>query len=341
MSTACRFDGCTVGDTGRCALEKDPEICPNRVAGVAVSDPDRAPFIEAVGVRGAGDFGAPVLEAPADMPTFPPSTTLGLEMVDEMMASRYVTVVGILGDPESGKTAALASLYLLVSNSQLEGWSFADSRSLRAFEEIARGARRWNEGTPPDQMTVHTEMADERRPGFLHLRLRRDADSRCVDLALPDIPGEWTRALVRTSRSDRLQFLKSADAIWLFVDGRTLNDKVQRQGVITRLGQLAGRLRAFMDGAVPRLLLVLTHRDEGETPADIIERIHAEMTKHEINVDVMPVASFSDDVNFRPGFGLPTLVNATVGGLTSSLNFWPSTQPNPGGRNFLTYRRDR
>lgn len=341
MSTACRFDGCTVGDTGRCALEKDPETCPNRVAGVAVVDLDGSPSIDVVSGRSAGDFGAPVLEAPADTPTFPPSTTLGLEMVDEMMASRYVTVVGILGDPESGKTAALASLYLLVSNSQLEGWSFADSRSLMAFEEIARGARRWNEGNPPDQMTVHTEMADERRPGFLHLRLRRESDNKCIDLALPDIPGEWTRALVRTSRSDRLQFLKSADVIWLFVDGRTLNDKVQRQGVITRLGQLGGRLRAFMDGGVPRLLLVLTHRDQEETPADIIVRVHAEMAKHEVNIDVMPVASFSEVMNFSPGFGLPALINATVAGLTPSLSFWPSTKPHPSGRNFLTYRRDR
>lgn len=330
-----------MSDTGRCALEKDPEACPNRVEGVTVSGPDRAPSIESVGERGTGDFGAPVLEAPSVPPTFPPSTTLGLEMVNEMMASRYVTVVGILGDPESGKTAALASLYLLVSNSQLEGWSFADSRSLKAFEEIARGARRWNEGNPPDQMTVHTEMADERRPGFLHLRLRRDTDSRCVDLALPDIPGEWTRALVRTSRSDRLQFLKSTDVIWIVVDGRTLNDKVQRQGAITRLGQLAGRLRAFMAGAVPRLLLVLTHRDEVETPADIIERIHAELAKHGVNVNVMPIASFSNNTNFKPGSGLLALVNATVGGLTSYLSFWPSTQPNPDGRNFLSYRRDR
>lgn len=342
MSTACRIDGCTVADTGRCALETDPETCPHRVVGMAiVASLDGLPFIGSERERGAGNFGAPVLEAPAELPTFPPSTTLGLEMVDKMMASRYVTVVGILGDPESGKTAALASLYLLVSNSQLDGWSFADSRSLMAFEEIARGARRWNEGNFPEQMTVHTEMADERRPGFLHLRLRRDADSRCVDLMLPDIPGEWTRALVRTSRSDRLQFLKSADVIWLVVDGRTLTDKLQRQGVITRLGQLAGRLRAFMDGVAPRLLLVLTHHDEEETPDNIIERIHVEMGKHEITVDVMPVASFSENVKIKPGFGLSALVHATASGLQPTPNFWPSTQPNPSGRNFLTYRRDR
>lgn len=336
MSTACRFDGCTVAETGRCALEKDPETCPNRVTGVA-----KTPSSEASGELAAGDLGAPVLEAPVEIPSFPPSTTLGLEAVDELMARRYVTIVGILGEPESGKTAALASLYLLVSNAQLEGWSFADSRSLMAFEEIARGARRWNEGNPPSQMTVHTEMADERRPGFLHLRLRRDTDGRCVDLALPDIPGEWTKALVRTSRSDRLQFLISADVIWLVVDGNTLTDRVQRQGVITRLGQLAGRLHALLDGAVPRLQMVLTHHDEGEVAATTIERIHSEMAKQKVTVEIVPIASFSDDAGFKPGFGLSALINATVGGLIPPPSFWPSTQPNPGGRNFLTYRRDR
>lgn len=341
MSAACSFDGCTVAETGRCALEKDPETCPNRKAGASIAEPAVTSSVEASGDAGAGDFGAPVLGAPAETPSFPPSTTLGLETISGMMSSKYVNIVGILGDPESGKTAALASLYLLVSNSQLEGWSFADSRSLRAFEEIARGARHWNEGNPPEQMTVHTEMVDERRAGFLHLRLRRDADGKCVDLALPDIPGEWTKAWVRTSKSDRLQFLASADVIWLVVDGKTLADKVQRQGVITRLGQLGGRLRELIGGTIPRLLLVLTHHDVDEVSAATIERIYSEMAKHEITFDVIPIASFSDNDNFRPGFGLPALISATVGGLTPSPSFWPSAPLVAGRRSYLNYRRDR
>src|SRR5262249_55699493 len=154
--------------------------------------------------------------------------------IEQMMASRYVTVVGILGEPETGKTACLASLYLLVANAMLDGWTFADSRSLMAFESIARGARRWNDGHPPEQMTVHTEMADDRQPGFLHLRLRRSSDGRVVDFALPDLPGEWTKQLVRASRSDRFEFLRAADVIWLLVDGRDLANKERRQGTITK-----------------------------------------------------------------------------------------------------------
>ncbi|RYZ88753.1 MAG: hypothetical protein EOP06_10410, partial [Proteobacteria bacterium] len=168
MSAGCTYEGCTVADTGRCALERDIATCAYRIGNLSESKSSETD----AGFTVNGDVSSPVLAAPEENPSFPPSTTLGLNEIETMMCSRYVTIVGILGDPESGKTACLASLYLLVSTAMLEGWSFADSRSLMAFEEIARGARRWNEGQPPEQMTMHTEMADERQPGFLHLRLR-------------------------------------------------------------------------------------------------------------------------------------------------------------------------
>jgi len=341
MSSACRYDGCTVGDTGRCALEQDPLVCSYRVTETSDNGLE-SPSTPEVHQFRSDDFGASVLDAPVAVPTFPPSTTLGPKNIAEMMASRYVTIVGILGDPNSGKTAALASLYLLISNDRLDGYTFADSHTLMGFEDIARGARHWNEGNPPEEMTSHTEMADERRPGFLHLRLRRDRDGRCVELALPDLPGEWTKELVRTSNSDRLQFLASADVIWIVVDGRTLNDKVQRQGVITRLGQLVKRLPQLMAGAaIPRLLLVVTHHDEGEVLPDTIKRVHAEMYKHGVEIDVIPIASFSDNQAIKAGFGLQNLISATVDRAVPSQSSWPSVTPKLNGRNFLAYRRDR
>jgi hypothetical protein len=339
VSAACGIDGCTVAETGRCALENDPESCPNRVQGVTVpKSVGREPATRASDVEGG--IGAPVLEPPIEIPTFPPSTILGPEMIEAMMASRYVTLVGILGDPESGKTACLVSLYLLVSHARLTGWSFADSRSIMAFEQIARGARRWHAGHPPEQMTVHTEMSDHRRPGFLHLGLRRDADGRRIDLALPDLPGEWTTALVRTSNSERFAFMRSADVIWLVVDGGTLLDRQKRQGVITRLGQLVGRLGKLFDGRVPRLLLVVTYRDAGEVAADVLDRVTLEMAKHDATVEVVPVAPFSDVDSVDAGFGLASLVDATAGPNPTVPAFWPSTPPKPGTRPFLAYRRD-
>jgi hypothetical protein len=335
MSAGCTYDGCTVAETGRCALERDIAACSYRIGNQPETESSKADD----DLTTTGDSGAPVLTSPEENPSFPPSTTLGPDEVEAMMRSRYVKVVGILGDPESGKTACLASLYLLVSTAMLEGWSFADSLSLMAFEDIARGARRWNEGQPPEQMTMHTEMADERQPGFLHLRLRRKTDGRIVDLALPDLPGEWTKALIRSARSDRFEFLRSADVLWFVVDGRILADRERRQSTIIRLGQLAGRLRTLIDGAMPRVLVVITHRDCHEPAQAVIAQMVTELAKQDVSFKLMPVAPFSDNEGFMPGFGLGDLITETVGESNERTTFWPVTSPALGGSTFLSYRR--
>jgi len=331
VSKACNFDGCTVAETGKCALERDPVTCDHRVSSQRAAESEIATSI-----------GAPVLGRPTDTSSFPSSRTLGPDAISRMMASRYMTVVGILGDPESGKTACLVSLYLLVSNAVLAGWKFADSKSMMAFEDIARGAREWNAGNPPQQMTGHTELADERRPGFLHLRLRRESDGRQVDLALPDLPGEWTTDLVSTSRTDRFEFMKSAEALWIVLDSRTLENRERRQGVISRVGQLAGRLKTLFEGTLPKLILVITHRDLGELSAGIAERLEAELAKRDVTATLVPVAPFSDDDDVaKPGFGINDLIEATVTSSISPSDFWPASAPKEGSRSYISYRRGR
>ena len=343
MSSACSFDGCAVGETGVCALERDPVTCENRIGkaaavttGVSVDvvDPSDPTTLSAIG--------SPVLERPTGTSSFPSSRTLGPDAISKMMASRYVTVIGILGDPESGKTACLASLYLMISNAELAGWKFADSKSLMAFEDIARGSREWNAGNPPEQMTVHTELSDERRPGFLHLRLVRDSDGRRVDLALPDLPGEWTTELVSSSRTDRFEFLRAAEVIWVVLDGRALENKERRQGVISRVGQLAGRLGTLFSGEIPKLMLVITHRDSGELSAAVTTRLTAELAKRDVAATVLAVAPFSDnDEQVKAGFGLDELIAASTTSDLPAMEFWPSSDPVEGSRSYIGYRRDR
>ena len=342
MTRVCSLDGCAVVETGRCALEKDPNTCPNRALGGEESDVPDAPvedLVETSDIGEGGEIGGPVLAPPTEVPSFPKSTTLSPTVIESMMSRRYVTIVGILGDPESGKTACLASLYLLISHAQLQGWNYADSRSLRGFEEIARGARRWNEGEPPEQMTVHTQLDDDRQAGFLHVRLRREKDGRRLDLAFPDLPGEWTKALIRSSNSDRLEFLNSADVIWIVVDGSSLNDREKRQGTITRLGQLAGRLCVLIQDTMPRLVLVVTRRDTVEISSEVLGRIERELAKYDLIAEMVPVAPFSDNAAVEPGFGLTSLVHATLGKARSRPPLWPSTAPKAGSRSFLSFRR--
>lgn len=342
MSGSCRFDGCTVDETGFCALERDPLTCANRAhqdgADATSTDARRD---NDVASQTADRLGAPVLVQPVRMSAFTSSRSLGLDYLNALMGTRYVNVVGILGDPESGKTACLASLYLLVSHAKLEGWSFSDSRSLAAFEEIARGARDWNDGKAPEQMTVHTELGDDHSPGFLHLRLTRRSDGRRVDLALPDVPGEWTQALVTSARSDRLDFMKSAEAIWIVLDGRILADIEKRQGLIARVGQLAGRLTTMLDGRVPRLLVVVTHRDLHIVGDDVTKRLQKELLRRGATAEIVGVAPFSDRPDVPAGFGIDKLIDLTIGTSTERPNFWQSTEPDERDRAYLSYRRHR
>jgi hypothetical protein len=343
MSSSCRFDGCTVDETGVCALERAPLDCSNRISNEAAgaTSADAQDGDEAL--SGFGDrLGAPVLDQPRGASAFTSSQTLGLADLNALMATRYVKVVGILGDPESGKTACLASLYLLVSHAKLEGWSFADSKSLAAFEDIARGARDWNKGKAPEQMTVHTELADDHGPGFLHLRLVRRSDGRRVDLALPDIPGEWTQALVNSAQSDRLDFMKSAETIWIVLDGRSLADIEKRHGLIARVGQLARRLDTMLDGRAFRLLVVVTHQDLHVLDPNVAHRLQAELARYGAEAEIVGVAPFSDKPNEVPaGFGIADLINLTAGKQPDRPIFWRSTEPAESSRAYLKHRRDR
>lgn len=343
MSSSCSFDGCTVDETGLCALSQDPSTCVNHLADktVGASSTNSVEYSEAISAT-ADLLGAPVLTQPTAINPLSSSRALGLESLNELMSSKYVNVVGILGEPESGKTACLASLYLLVSQAMLEGWSFADSRSLAAFEAIARGARDWNNAIAPEQMTGHTELADEHRPGFLHLRLRRLSDGRCVDLALPDIPGEWTQTLISSARFERFDFMMSAEVIWIVLDGRVLAEIEKRQGLIVRLGQLVGRLNTMFKEQMPRLLIVVTHQDSCPLNNDIVGRLQKELTRREAKAEIVNVAPFSDKPEVvSAGFGIANLIDLTVGNANQRLPFWPSSPPVDGQRAYLAYRRDQ
>ena len=338
MNLVCSFEGCTVSETGTCALEWDPNTCENIVGNKPLSDADTVQTHDPDSIISSNSLGGPVLERPSDGAAFPSSRTLGPDTISELMAKRYVTVVGILGDPESGKTACLASLYLLISNSKLSGWTFADSKSLMAFQEIAQGAREWNQGRPPEQMTTHTQMADDRRPGFLHLRLVRESDGRKVDFALPDLPGEWTTELVSKARADRFEFMKAADTLWIVIDGRALAERERVQGAISRLGQLARRLEKHFSGLIPRLVVIITHRDRSELDAKVHSRLSAELEKYDVEAEIIQVASFSKNADIKPGHGLAEVLDATVAPRASS-KVWTSRSSPSNSRLYLSYRR--
>ncbi len=274
MTASCAYAGCTVDTTGLCVLGNDPSSCPSRAtlseypeAAVPGKLPEPATAATEVTQEEAPSIAPPPLEAPKSTKVaLPLGGQLTYDDLTRISAGRGLRLIGILGAPNAGKTASLVSLYLLAANAKMERLKFRNSESLFAFDQLASGARAWDtNGNMLEQIVEHTELADPRRPGFVHLRLYSEKANDIVDLVFPDLPGEWSDSLIDKSDHMRLEFLKSAQAIWIFVDGSALADPARRQVATGRAKNLLGRLKQFLDPAadVP-ILIVLTRRDQVE-----------------------------------------------------------------------------
>ena len=330
MAIACKRTDCTVAQTGICLLINNPDKCPERL--LMGSEPAAAELSDAAV--------PPPLSAPVRNPQFPSSLTLTPNALREACGGRMFRLVGVLGSPDAGKTAILVSLYLLLSRGKLQDFKFADSGSLRAFDEISRGARRWNGGQPPEQMTNHTEDPDDRTAGFLHLRLRDRKSGARHDILLPDLPGEWSTSLIDSNRVDRLNFLKAADVIWITVDGRQLIQPQTRQQVLHRTGLLLQRVSEFLGPKVPPVFVVISHKDHGDPSEASLRKLQAEAARLNLAIKILQVASFSDNEAVAPGMGIAELIGASLASSssTASASLWPDSVGTDGSRHFLNFR---
>jgi hypothetical protein len=234
------------------------------------------------------------------------------------------------------------SLYLLLAHGRLQGFEFANSLSIRAFEEISRGARRWNDGQPPEQMTLHTELPDERVAGFLHLRLQESSTDSSIDFLLPDLPGEWSTSLIDSNRIDRLGFLKSVDAIWLMLDGQQLANMETRQLSLHRTKVLMQRIATFLTPEAPPVILVLSRRDLGVPERSILETLEKEAVRLGITMATMPIASFSDQKPVPPGTGIAELISQSIRHpLAERSELWPDQASATEKRCALNFRTRR
>jgi hypothetical protein len=328
MAKACKKSDCTVAQTGFCLLNHSPDACPERL--LTEIEPALAEDLSV----------PPPLSAPERSPRFPSSLTLTPDALRDSSAGRMFRMVGVLGAPDAGKTAILVSLYLLLSRNKLEGFKFADSMSLLAFDEISRGARRWNDGHPPEQMTNHTEQPDHRTAGFLHLRLRDEKSGDRHDLLLPDLPGEWSTSLIDSNRVDRLDFLKAADVIWVTVDGRQLIEPQARQQVLHRTGMLLQRIAEFLGSVTPPVFIVISHKDLGDPSETSLRKLESEAARVNVPITILQVSSFSDNEAIAPGTGIAKLIAASLASKssTTAAPLWPDSGVGNSDRQFLNFR---
>lgn len=187
-------------------------------------------------------------------------------------------------------------------------------------------------------MTSHTELPDERTPGFMHLRLRPD-DGAPVDLLLPDLPGEWSTALIDTNRTDRLAFMKGADVIWLMLDGRALIEPQGRQLALHRAGVAMQRMSNFLS-RLPPLIAVISRRDLGEIPQSALDDLREEAERLGFDLRVTTIASFADNGIVPAGTGIAELIEATTRGPDKPFSFWPDPSEPASSRMIDRLRRE-
>ena len=310
----CRNSECTVAQTSLCLLDHALNECPHLIEKSETSD-----------VSHLDDQAEPDSPTKSKTPErFPPSTAIGTAGAQMMMKKEYQHMIGLLGVPDAGKTGCLVSLYLLLSHDRLDGFRFADSKSLLALDELSRGARRWVSGHP-EQMTTHTELGDSRSAAFLHFKVVRTSDGAAFNVLIPDLPGEWSESLIDNNRRDRLQFLRSADAMWIMVDGQKLLEKDCRLGTIHRTKLLVDRVIELCRPRVPPLHLVVSRADLRMPDNAAINDIKNRLINQQIDFSITCIASFSENEKVPAGTGIAELLAQSLTIDAPPGEFWPDT----------------
>jgi len=117
--------------------------------------------------------------------------SLGQRDIAELAASRNLSVFGVIGMQNSGKTTLLTLLYCLLRQGHSIGdYQFSGSLTLPAWETLAYYMT-WKAGNyitfPP-----HTPGSTGRIPGMLHLTLK-NGRGHIRDILITDAKGEWFR----------------------------------------------------------------------------------------------------------------------------------------------------
>lgn len=263
VDLTCSQEGCTIAETGVCA--NTGEAAPCELAASSVEDDIAQELSSAEIGREAVRLSEPVISE-AEGAVLHPGIELGLGDLSDLMGRQHSHLVGILGESNTGKTMFLTALYLALScrKGEAHGYTFAGSMTLPGFEDRARSGRKWakpGEGLP-ERMSIHTQSADGRSAGFLHLDVVETSSRRRSRLLLSDLPGEWTSELIINSRhAERLSFLNRADAILILIDGPSLVGST-RHATEEEHRMLIDRVAEICGDQAGRMAIVATKGDE-------------------------------------------------------------------------------
>jgi hypothetical protein len=144
---------------------------------------------------------------------------------------KYPTkVIVIIGESECGKTTLLGTICDMFQIAPIGKFLFAGSVTLIGFEKRSHLSRKASNLSRQD-----TERTKSKEFNFLHLAVKKENElnKKSTHLLLSDISGErFQSARDYSSSMKSLDLLKTADHLFVMIDGERLSKNLTRHGVI-------------------------------------------------------------------------------------------------------------
>ncbi|MBF4563128.1 GTPase domain-containing protein [Microbacterium sp. VKM Ac-2870] len=289
---ACSQTACPLRDDGTCLDGfTDPTECPNilhasdDVAGDSSGiDEDLTSLDFSLDEGLENDF------EPGDAAAAPTSyiggdEALSMSEAGDVTASRPSAVILVAGDYASGKTTLVVELWAQFLDGSFNGWDFAGSRTLSAFDRRHLPARLSSGRT---EATTERTQDDDMR--LLHLELAA-GPSRRASLLFSDVKGEFFGDLVDGQPvAESVPLAKRADLCVLVIDGEHLKQPADRAGSLWRSRLMLGALTEA-GGLLPGTPLLITI-----SKSDLLSR----SARDEVEAAVEPLRRFASDRNLVP-----------------------------------------
>ncbi len=253
----CRKQGCEVATSGACAEGHSPlESCPWYGATEPASS---------VSSQEADEMA----QDKEDFVILPSGEPLTAQDLDQFLCAKAIQLVAIVGEPDSGKTTLISSIYERFLKGAVSKWRFSGSKTLMGLEERSHESRMASGRNSPD--TRRTSLVEGLR--FFHLSVRSADEGyrNTTELMLSDRAGEsYLSVRNRPTTGSELLEVARANIVAVLLDGRRLADPELRGNALHAVRSL---LRALLDGGalgpVSLVEVVLTKRDLVDASPDV------------------------------------------------------------------------
>lgn len=234
--TKCSQSSCPVNKGGLCleGFDFDTEECPHALFSEEDEDGE-----EEVG-EGIEDDSDVVIEKAEEGNNLFSGDAIDDSEIHTVTFAHLTKLILIMGEPASGKTTLLASVFNMFQKGGYAGFLFAGSKTQVGFEKRCHLAR-----MASGRVTPEIERTSSDEFSYLHLAVRNaDLLQPVRHLLFTDVSGERFR-LVRDydDELERLTILKQSSEIFYVVNGEDLADLAKRHATKSNVVRMLNRIQ--------------------------------------------------------------------------------------------------